>query len=113
MQKKNLKAAEIARITGRSEGTISDLLNNKSFSDKLLNTISDQLKDYMGEEEYVPTRQYNRIWNILTTWKQMSDMRLIAGNTGVGKSIVSRKFAEENECCWWYVKIDRKEMTVE
>ena len=111
MDKKSLKAVEIARITGRAEGTISDLLNSKkSFSDKLLNVMFDTLKDYMGEDNLVATRQKNKIWNITQAGKNMSDMRLIVGNTGVGKSTVLRKFAEENECCW-YIKIDRKEMT--
>ena len=111
MDKKALKPAEIARITGRSEGTISELLRNKkSFSDKLLNVIYDSLKDYLGDETLVSTRQFNKMWNIATACKKMSDMRLIAGNTGIGKSIVFKKFAEENECCW-YIKIDRKEMT--
>ena len=111
MDKKNLKPAEIARITGRSEGTISELLRDKkSFSDKLLNVIYDSLKDYLGDETLVATRQFNKMWNIATAGKKMSDMRLVVGNTGVGKSIVFKKFAEENECCW-YIKIDRKEMT--
>ena len=111
MDKKNLKPAEIARITGRSEGTVSEFLNNKkSFSDKLLNVIYDSLKDYMGEDDLVHTRQFNKMWNILNTGKTMSDMRLMVGNTGVGKSVVGKKFAEESECCY-YVKIDRKEMT--
>lgn len=111
MEKKKLIPAEIARITGRSEGTISDLLNSKkSFSDKLINLTFDCLRDYMGDNKLVPTRQYNKIWSILQTGKKASDMRLIVGNTGVGKSTVLRKFAEENECCW-YIKIDRKEMT--
>nr|WP_297164348.1 AAA family ATPase [uncultured Dysgonomonas sp.] len=111
MEKKNLKPSEISRITGRSEGTISELLRDKkSFSDKLLNVIYDTLKDYMGEDDLVGTRQYNIIWKVADTGKKASDMRLIVGNTGVGKSTVLRKFAEENECCW-YVKIDRKEMT--
>lgn len=111
MDKKNLKSSEIARITGRSEGTISELLRDKkSFSDKLLNVIYDTLKDYMGDDDLVSTRQMNKIWNIAQAGKTMSDMRLIVGNTGVGKSTVLRKFAEENECCY-YIKIDRKELT--
>lgn len=111
MERKKLKSSEVARITGRSEGTISDLLNNKkAFTDKLLVVIYDSLKDYLGEETLVPTRQYNKIWNIARSGKTASDMRLVVGNTGIGKSIVFKKFAEENECCW-YIKIDRKEMT--
>lgn len=111
MEKKNLKPAEISRITGRSEGTISDFLNDKkSFTDKLLNVIHDRLKDYMGDDELVQTRQFMKMMNIAKAGKKMSDMRLVVGNTGVGKSVVFKKFAEENECCY-YVKIDRKEMT--
>ncbi|MDD3079120.1 MAG: AAA family ATPase [Paludibacter sp.] len=111
MEKKSLKPAEIARITGRSEGTISELLRDKkTFSDKLLNVIYDSLSDYMGEDELVYTRQMNKMWNVATSGKKMGDMRLVVGNTGVGKSIVFKKFAEENESCY-YVKIDRKEMT--
>lgn len=111
MEKKNMKPAEIARITGRSEGTISELLRNKkNFTDKLLAVIHDSLRDYMGEENLVATRQYNKMWNIAKAGKQMSDMRLVVGNTGIGKSVVFKKFAEENESCW-YLKIDRKEIT--
>lgn len=111
MEKKNLKAAEIARITGRSEGTISDLLNSKkSFTDKLLNVIQDSLKDYLGEDDLVITRQYSKMWKILEAGKKAGDSRIIVGNTGIGKSILARKFAEENEACY-YIKIDRKEMS--
>lgn len=111
MEKKNMKPAEIARITGRSEGTISELLRGKkNFTDKLLGVIHDSLRDYMGEENLVATRQYNKMWNIAKAGKQMSDMRLVVGNTGIGKSVVFKKFAEENESCW-YLKIDRKEIT--
>ena len=111
MEKKSLKPAEIARISGRSEGTISELLRDKkTFSDKLLNVIYDSLRDYMGEDDLVSTRQFNKMWNIAASGKKMSDMRLVVGNTGVGKSVVFRKFAEENESCY-YVKVDRKEMT--
>jgi hypothetical protein len=111
MEKKRLRPAELARITGRSEGTISELINGKKqFTDKLLLLIYDSLKDYLGEETLVPTRQYTRMWNIAQSGKKASDMRLVVGNTGVGKSVVFRKFAEENESCW-YIKIDRKEIT--
>lgn len=111
MDKKNLKPAEIARITGRSEGTISELLRDKKqFTDKLLNVIYDSLRDYMGDNELVSTRQFNKITNILQTGKNASDMRLIVGNTHIGKSETSKRFAQENSYCW-YVKIDRKEMT--
>lgn len=111
MEKKSLKSSEIARISGRSEGTISELLRDKkTFSDKLLNVIYDSLRDYMGEDDLVSTRQFNKMWNIADSGKRMSDMRLVVGNTGVGKSVVFRKFAEENESCY-YVKVDRKEMT--
>ncbi len=111
MEKKNMKPAEIARISGRSEGTVSELLRNKkAFSDKLLQVVHESLKDYMGEENLVATRQYNKMWNIAQAGKKMSDMRLVVGNTGVGKSVVFKKFAEESESCW-YIKIDRKEIT--
>jgi hypothetical protein len=111
MDKKSLKASEIARISGRSEGTISELLRSKkTFSDKLLNVIYDALRDYIGENELVSTRQFNKIWSIAKASKQLSDMRLVVGNTGIGKSVVLKKFAEENTRSY-YVKIDRKEMT--
>lgn len=111
MEKKNLKPAEIARITGRSEGTMSELLRDKKqFSDKLLNVIYDSLRDYLGDNDLVHTRQFDKIWNILRSGKQASDMRLVVGNTHLGKSATAQRFAQENECCW-YVKIDRKELT--
>jgi hypothetical protein len=111
MSKKNMKAAEVSRITGRSEGTVSDILNNKkSFSNELLNAFYESFRDYMGDRDLVVTRQYNKIWNVAKSGKQQSDMRLVVGNTGIGKSIVLKKFAEENECCY-YIKIDNKDIT--
>jgi hypothetical protein len=111
MKKKNMKAAEIARITGRSEGTISDLISGKkTFTEKLIAVIFDSLSDYLGEESLVETRQYTKMWNIAKTGKAASDFRLVVGNTGIGKSVVFKKFAEENEACW-YIKIDRKGIT--
>lgn len=111
MEKKKLKPSVIARITGRSEGTISDLLRGKkSFSIKLITVIYESIKDYIGEDELIETRQFSKMMNIARTGKQASDMRLVVGNSGVGKSVVFKKFAEENESCW-YIKIDRKEMT--
>lgn len=111
MQKKNLTAADLARMTGRSQGTISELLSGKkAYSDNLLNVLADNLKDYIGNETLVATRQYSKMWNIASSGKLAGDMRLVVGNTGIGKSVVFKKFAEENECCF-YLKIDRKEMT--
>ena len=111
MEKKKLKPSEIARITGRSEGTISELLRDKkTFTPKLLTVIYDSLKNYLGEELLVETRQYSKMWNIAYTGKKASDMRLVVGNSGIGKSVLFKKFAEENESCW-YVKIDCKETT--
>lgn len=109
--KKGLSGADLARITGRSEGTISDLLGaKKSFSDKLLGLIHDSLRDYIGENELIETRQHQRIWNIAKSAKSASDFRLVVGNTGIGKSVVFRKFAEENQCCC-YCKIYNRNIT--
>jgi plasmid maintenance system antidote protein VapI len=111
MDRKKLKSSEIARITGRSEGTISELLNSKKvFTDKLLIVIYDSLKDYLGEETLVQTRQFTKMWNVAQSGKKASDMRLVVGNSGIGKSVVFKKFAEQNESCW-YIRIDRKELT--
>jgi hypothetical protein len=107
-EKKNLTGAELSRITGRSEGTISDLLGNKkSFSDKLIAVVYESLRDYLGDNDLVATRQYAMMWNIAKTGKQASDMRLVTGNTGVGKSVVFKKFAEETPCCVYYKIYDR------
>lgn len=111
MEKKNMKPAEISRITGRSEGTISELLRDKkNFSPRLLTVIHESLRDYMGDEELVQTRQFVKMWNIAKASKAAGDMRLVVGNTGIGKSVLFKKFAEENESCW-FLKFDRKEIT--
>jgi dephospho-CoA kinase len=35
------------------------------------------------------------MWNIAKIGKQESDIRLVVGNSGIGKTIVFKKFAEE------------------
>ncbi len=108
-EKKSLNSAELSRITGRSEGTISDLIGNKkAFSDKLILLVTDLLRDYMGEADLVETSQYAKMWNIAKIGKQESDIRLVVGNTGIGKSVVFKKFAEENSHTCYYKIVDNK-----
>lgn len=108
-RQKGLKNNEIAVITGRSEGTVSDLLGSKkAFSENLIYSVMNKLGDYFQDGELVTTlRQYTKMWNIATACKKAADMRLVVGNTGIGKSVVFKKFAAENEYCY-YLKIDRK-----
>lgn len=108
MQQKGLKNNEIASITGHSEGTISEIVKNKRpFSNKLIHNMQNKLNDYMQEGDLVTSlRQYNIMMNIARLGKEASDMRLIVGNTGIGKSVVFKKFASENKACY-YFKIDR------
>lgn len=107
--KKKLNNNEIANITGCSESTISELVRDKrSFSPKLLALISTRLGDYMNENKLVDcVEQYRKMWQIAKAGKQASDMRLVGGNAGIGKSSVFRKFAEETPGCY-YFKVDRK-----
>lgn len=108
-RQKGLKNNEIAAITGRSEGTISDLLGSKkAFSDNLIHSVMNKLGDYFQDGDLVTTlRQYSKMWNIASACKKAADMRLVVGNTGIGKSVVFKKFAAEHEYCY-YMKIDRK-----
>lgn len=108
-QSKKLRNNEIAAITGRSESTISELLNNKrSFADALIYSMQNKLNDYMQESELVTTlRQYTVMMGIAERCKQASDMRLVVGNTGIGKTVVFRKFAAENQAVY-YFKVDRQ-----
>ena len=111
MEKKSLKASQIARITSRSEGTISDLLNSKKASSpKVLSLIKSALQNDMGETDMVMTKQAELIMNIAKSCKSQSDMRLVVGNTGIGKSFVFKKYAEETECCCYY-KIYSRQLT--
>ncbi|HEY9124672.1 MAG TPA: ATP-binding protein [Bacteroidales bacterium] len=106
---KKLKNAEIANITGRSESVISELLGNKrAFADSLIYSMMNRLSDYMQESNLITSlRQYNVMMSIAQRCKQASDMRLVVGNTGIGKTVVFRKFAAENKAVY-YFKIDRQ-----
>ncbi len=106
---KKLKNNEIAAITGRSESTISEIINNKrAFADALIYSMMSRLNDYMQESNLVTSlRQYTVMMQIVERCKDMSDMRLVVGNTGIGKTVVMRKFASENKAVY-YFKIDRQ-----
>lgn len=106
-QSKKLKNNELAAIISVSEGTMSDILSSKkTFSDKLIQQCLARISDYNIDFDVVPVRQFNQITSILTTCKTKSDMRLIIGNTGIGKSLVTRKFAKDNADVY-YFKVDR------
>lgn len=106
---KKLKNNEIATICGRSESTISELLNNRrAFADSLIHSMLGKLSDYLQESSLVTTlRQYQVMMSIAERCKQMSDMRLVVGNTGIGKTVVFRKFAADNQAVY-YFKVDRQ-----
>lgn len=106
---KGLKNNEIAHICGRSESTVSELLNDaRQFADALISSMQSKLNDYMHEGDLVTSlRQFTAMTNIAQLGKKSSDMRLIVGNTGIGKTVVFRKFASETENCY-YFKVDRQ-----
>jgi len=105
---KGLKNNEIANITGRSESVISEILNEKrQFDDKLIYSMMSRLADYFHEGDLVTSlRQYVKIYNIAGSCKNASDMRLVVGNTGIGKSVVFKKYASETPDVY-YMKVDR------
>ncbi len=105
---KNLKNNEIAAMIGRSEGTVSDLLKGtKAFSDKLIQSVMAKIGDLNQQGELVTSvRQYQQMWSIATACKESSDMRLVVGNTGIGKSVVFRKFTSLHSHVY-YFKTDR------
>lgn len=105
---KKLKNNELAAMIGRSEGTLSELLADKrSFSDKLVQTILAKLGDYQVEDNLVTSvRQYQQMWNIAESCKKNSDMRLVVGNSGIGKSVFFRKYSQEHSNVY-YLKVDR------
>ena len=105
---KGLKNNEIANITGRSESVISEILNEKrQFDDKLIYSMMSKLSDYFQEGDLVTTLpQYGKMYNIAESCKKASDMRLVVGNTGIGKSVVFKKYASETPDVY-YLKVDR------
>ena len=105
---KGLKNNEIANITGRSESVISEIINEKrQFDDKLIYSMMSKLADYFQEGDLVTTlRQYVKMYNIAESCKKASDMRLVVGNTGIGKSVVFKKYASETPDVY-YLKVDR------
>lgn len=109
-QRKGLKNSEIAAFTNRSASTISEIMCDKrQFADKLVNQVSSKILNYESHaNELVTTlRQYRQMMSIAGRCKSLSDMRLIVGNTGIGKSVVVRKFVSENSDVY-YLKTDRK-----
>jgi type II secretory pathway predicted ATPase ExeA len=110
-EQKGLSNKDVSVITQRSEGTISDLMNSgKSFSDKLIFSVKAKIADYIGHDanELVTSlTQYRLIDNIASACKRKSDMRLVVGNTGIGKSVVCKEFSSRNENSY-YFKADRK-----
>jgi type II secretory pathway predicted ATPase ExeA len=106
---KQLKNNEIANITGRSESTISEILSDKrAFADTLIYSVMSKLGDYFQDGDLVTSlRQYTKIWNIAQACKKASDMRMVIGNTGIGKSVVFKRFASKTEHVY-YLKVDRK-----
>lgn len=104
-ESKNLKNNELASITGRSESVISELLNNKrAFADTLVQSMMARLADYMHEYDLVPVRQYQVMQNIAAKCKEQSDIRLMVGNTGIGKTVCMKRFASR-EPAVYYIKI--------
>lgn len=106
---KKLKNNEIAAITGRSESTISEIINNRrAFADALIYSMQSKLNDYMLENNLVTSlRQYTVMMSIAERCKETSDMRLVVGNTGIGKTVVFRKFAAEHKAVY-YFRVDRQ-----
>ncbi|MBN2263041.1 MAG: AAA family ATPase [Prolixibacteraceae bacterium] len=106
---KKMKNNELAALAGCSEGTLSDLINNKkSFSDKLINSITARVGNHSVSGNLVTSlRQYQQIWNLAEACKKASDMRLIVGNTGIGKSTVLRQYAAQASNVYYY-KADRR-----
>jgi DNA transposition AAA+ family ATPase len=104
---KGLKNNELASMIQVSEGTMSDLLNGKKeFSETLISKCLSKLTDFSVTENIVPVRQAEQITNILKTAQTKADMRLIIGNTGIGKSLICKKVAKDNSNTY-YLKIDR------
>jgi len=105
---KKLKNNEIASITGRSESVVSEIIGRKrAFADTLIYSMMNKLNDYLQESSLVTSlRQYTVMMGIAERCKQASDMRLVVGNTGIGKTVVFRKFAAENKAVY-YLKVDR------
>jgi hypothetical protein len=105
---KGLKNNEIANVTGRSESVISEILaDRRQFNEKLIFSMQGKLSDYFQENGLVTSlRQYIKMNNIAESCKKSSDMRLVVGNTGIGKSVVFKKFAADNPDVY-YFKADR------
>lgn len=106
---KRLKNADLAKMLGKSESTISEILNDKRpFSSRLLNEISGSLNDFFIHKEGVipELRQYRYISNVVRSCKKERDFRLLTGDTAVGKSLALREFYRNNQAVWYY-KIDR------
>ncbi len=105
---KGLKNNEIANITGRSESVISEILADKrQFNEKLIFSMHSKLSDYFQEDGLVTSlRQYVKMYNLAESCKKSSDMRLVVGNTGIGKTVVFKKFTADHPDVY-YFKADR------
>lgn len=110
VKNKGFKPAKIANITGRSAGTISDLINGKKvMSERLIAIISEKLKHYIEVKENTLVEgvsQYKYIWNTTNYCHKNPMFALLTGDTGVGKSEVLKKFTQSNKNSW-IVRIDK------
>ncbi len=109
---KGLSQRTISRIIGCSNGTLSDILNNKKpFSQRLINTIFEKIKVYTTNAEDTElvkdVRQYKFINNTLKASHKNAMFTLIVGDTGLGKSMALQQYVKQVKHSY-YIKIDRR-----
>ncbi len=101
---KHLNNEVLSSIVGRGRSTVSEIRNGKkAYSEGVLNQIINRLSAYLPDE-IRPTSQSSMLQKICEGCLAEVDLRMVTGDTGLGKTMVLKDFSA-NTVQAWYLKI--------
>ena len=103
---KKLNNTELSRLIGRSRSVVSEIRNKRrQFSDVILNQVKQRLSAYIPSTEGIlKTSQQRTLQKVCEGALSDLDVRMILGDTGIGKTMVLKDFSAKNEQAY-YLKI--------
>ena len=116
-EEKKMKQSQIAKLTGRSPSVISEILkDDRAFAPGVLNIMAERLAKYTQKSDLIAeVSQYQVIYNTLVKAikgekrkrKTTAVFEHIIGGSGLGKTEVSKDFANEYKQFVYMVRLDR------
>lgn len=104
-KRKSLNNKELSHLVDRSRSVVSEIRNGRrQFSDLVLNQIKNRLSAYQPDDGLLQTSQYNVLTRVCTGCLHDLDLRMVIGDTGLGKTMVLKDFSANNEHAY-YLKI--------